>query len=160
MHNVYLRSWLDLRGLPVTLPKQGRQVGTVEDFYFDPESNAVYALRVKLPLTGYVALLSSVIDGIKQDAVTIANEQRLSNERHDGRLPVLLLGQNLLSYNVISEDGNPVGRVADILLDTRRHRALAVVAYQLAGGRTFSSNEVTTYGQGVIVLLNQIAKKL
>src|SRR5690349_12944587 len=50
-----IRNWFDLRGLPVTIPTEGRNVGTVEDFYYKVGTNAIYALRVKVGFSGFKA---------------------------------------------------------------------------------------------------------
>ncbi len=93
-----IRKWTDLYG--ITVVTGGKRVGTVEDFYLEPESNAVRALRVKAGVLGYRELQACAISSIEQDRITIANEQMLAEERSDGRLPALLLGRNLLTYNV------------------------------------------------------------
>jgi uncharacterized protein YrrD len=93
----------------------------------------------------------------------------LTEEKHDGRLPVLPLGQSLLSYRVLSEKGNVVGSIGNILLDTSRPVALHITAFELSGGLrdritgrhpTFSANEIVRYGEDVIVIIDQAAKRL
>src|SRR5215472_9633788 len=66
-----IRNWFDLRGLPVTIPSEGRNMGTVEDFYYKVGTNAIYALRVKVGFSGFKALTSSAISTIDRNAVTI-----------------------------------------------------------------------------------------
>lgn len=165
----YVRRWTDLRGLAVVIISEGRKAGSLEDFYFDPGTNEVYALRIKTGFFGYKALLSSFINSIGQDAITINTEEMLTEEKHDGRLPVLPLGESLLSYKVMSEKGNVVGNVGNVLLDTSRPVALHITAFELSGGLrdrltgrypTFSANEVVRYGEDVIVIIDQAAKRL
>lgn len=167
--NEYIRRWTELRGLAVVIISEGRKAGTLEDFYFDPGTNEVYALRLKTGLFGNKALLSSAINAIGQDAITVNTEEMLTEEKHDGRLPVLPLGQSLLSYRVLSEKGNVVGNVGNILIDTSRPVALHITAFELSGGLrdrltgrypTFSANEIVRYGEDVIVIIDQAAKRL
>ena len=158
-----VRRWSDLRGLDVMIPSEGRKAGTVEDFYFDPESSEVYALRIKVGLAGYRALTSNAISTIEPDKITIANPQMIIDERNDGRLPVLRLGNSLPSYKVVSESGTDVGTVGSILLAVDPPVALRITGFELAGGRrnrTFSAHEITSYGHDVITILDQVAKKL
>lgn len=155
-----IRNWLDLRGLPVTIPREGRRVGTVDDFYYKPGTNAVYALRVRMGFLGFKALVSSAISTIAPNAVTIANEQMLIDESNGGELLELPLGSGLLSYKVLSEDGMLLGTVGNILLATYPPVVLRIAAFQLAGGRTFSAEEVTSYESGVMYILNKAAKRL
>jgi uncharacterized protein YrrD len=168
-NNEYIKRWTELRGLPIVIISQGRKAGTLEDFYFDPGTNEVYALRLKTGFFGYKALLSSAINAIGKDAITINTEEMLTEEKHDGRLPVLPLGESLLSYKVMSEKGNVVGNVGNILIDTSRPVALRITAFELSGGLrdritghypTFSANEIVRYGEDVIVIIDQAAKRL
>jgi len=161
--NTGVRRWAQLRGLAVMIPSEGKKAGTVDDFYFDTESSEIYALRVKIGLAGYCALTSNAISTIEPDKVTIANPQMLIDERHDGRLPVLRLGNSLPSYKVMSESGKFLGTVGNILLATDPPVALRITGFELAGGRrnqTFSAHEITGYGHDDITILDQVAKKL
>lgn len=155
-----LRSWLDLRGLPVTIPREGRRAGVVDDFYYKEGTNAVYALRVKTGFLGFKALATSAISTIDLRAVTIASEQMLIDESNGGDLTRLPLGSNLLGYKVVSESGTLLGSVGDILLATYPPVALHIAAFRLAGGRTFSAEEVTSYGKGIMYVLDKAAKRL
>ncbi len=119
-----IRNWLDLRGLAVTIPGEGRSVGKVDDFYYKEDTNAVYALRVKQRIYGFKALATSAISTIGPDAVTVANEQMLIDESNDGELSQLPLGNNLLSYKVLSESGTLLGTVGNIL-----HRSACSLAH-------------------------------
>ncbi len=161
--NTGVRRWSQLRGIDVMIPSEGKKAGVVDDFYFDAESNEVYALRVKIGLAGYRGLTSNAISTIEQDKVTIVNPQMLIDERHDGRLPVLQLGNSLPSYKVMSESGKLVGTVGNILLAVDPPIALHIAGFELTGGRrnsTFSAHEITRYEEGVITILDQVAKKL
>jgi uncharacterized protein YrrD len=155
-----IRNWFELRGLPVTIPGEGRSVGTVDDFYYKVGTNAIYALRVKTGLSGFKALAASAISTIGRNAVTVASEQMLIDESNGGDLTELPLGSNLFSYRVLSESGTSSGTVGNILLATNPPVALRIAAFQLAGGKTFSANEVTSYGKGELYILDKVAKRL
>ena len=155
-----IRNWFDLRGLPVNIPSEGRSVGTVEDFYYKVGTNAIYALRIKTGLSGYMALAASAISTIDKNAVTIASQEMLIDESNGGDLTELPLGNNLLGYNVLSESGNSLGTIESILLATYPPVALRIAAFQLAGGKTFSAEEVTTYGRSELYILDKVAKRL
>jgi uncharacterized protein YrrD len=154
------RSWFELRGLPVTIPGEGRRVGIVDDFYYKDGTNAIYALRVKTGLSGFKALSASAISTIMQNAVTVASEQMLIDESNGGDLTEFPLGSNLLSYNVLSENGTSLGTVGNILLATNPPVALRIAAFQIAGGKTFSAQEVTSYGKSEIYILDKVARRL
>lgn len=154
------RKWTDLRGIAVTIPGEGKKVGTVEDFYFDTESNEVYAFYVNVGVYGYRALTSNAISTIEQNAVTIPNDQMLINPQHDGRLPVLHMGHELLTFKVKDEKGNQISTLSDIVLATYPPVALRVAMFELAGSRTVDANGVAVYERDAIVLMAQVARRL
>src|SRR5437588_12691007 len=98
--------WTDLRGLAVVVLDTGLKAGTVDDFYFETESNVVRGLRVKTGLSGYKALPTNVISAIRPDTITVANQEMVIEESNDGRIPTLPLGHSLLSCRVSSERGD------------------------------------------------------
>ena len=163
------RKWTDIRGLAVVALDTGLKAGTVDDFYFETESNVVRGLRVKTGLSGYKELPTNGIRAIGRDTITTANQEMVIEESHDGRIPALPLGHSLLSCKVMSESGHLIGAVGNIILNTYPPIALRVVAFELARGpgernpnyhRTFSAQEVTRYEQDVIVILDQVARQL
>jgi uncharacterized protein YrrD len=158
--NNSIRNWFELRGLPVTIPGEGRSVGKVDDFYYKAGTNAIYALRVKAGLSGFKALATSAISTIEPGAVTVASEQMLIDESNGGDLTELPLGNNLLTCRVLSESGTFLGTIEYILLATYPPVALRIAAFQLAGGKIFSTKEVTLYGRGEIFILDKVAKSL
>ncbi len=162
-NNKFIRTWSDLYGL--TVVTAGKRLGTVEDFYFEPETNAVRALRINTGILGYRELMASAIKAIGLNTITIANEYMLAEERTDGRLPTALSGQSLLSYKVISEKGKLVGKVSNVLIDTSTPMTLRVVGFELGGdsrGRhpIFAAKEVTAYEGDTMYILDKVAKQL
>jgi uncharacterized protein YrrD len=155
-----IRNWFDLRGLPVSIPNEGRNVGTIEDFYYQAGTNAISALRIKTRLSGFKILAASAIGSIDRNAVTIASQEMLIDESNGGDITELPLGNNLLGYSVLSEDGTSLGTIESILLATNPPVALHISAFQLAGGKTFSAMEVTNFGRNELYILNKAAKRL
>ena len=157
-----IRNWAEMRGLPVVIPREGRSVGTVTDFYYKLETNSIYALRVRSNDygTGPLILASSAIRTIERGAVTIASNTMLIAEANSGQLLELPRGNELLSYIVKNEDGDVVGKVGAVLVATDPPIALRIAAYQLENGRQFSANEVTDYDGNVIYILNKAASRL
>ena len=146
-NNKFIRAWSDLYGL--TVVTAGKRLGTVENFYFEPETNAVRALRINTGILGYRELLASAIKAIELNTITIANEYMLVEEKTDGRLPAAISGQSLLSYKVMSEKGKLVGKVSNVLIDTSTPMTLRVVAFELGGdqlARTVSRTNMSAWG--------------
>lgn len=154
------RKWTDLRGIAVTIPSEGKTAGKVEDFYFDPESNEVYALYVNVGVYGYRALTTNAISTVERDAITIANDQMLINPAHDGRLPVLHRGHELLMFKVKDEKGNAISTVSNVVIATYPPVAMRVAAFELANGRTVDANGVGVYERDAIILMAQAARRL
>ncbi|TMC19738.1 MAG: hypothetical protein E6J33_05225, partial [Chloroflexi bacterium] len=109
------RKWSNLRGQAVVTLSDGKKAGTCDDFYFDPATLQVYALRVKTGLFGHKLLLVTDIKGIGVDAITTANEERLRKESDDKRLSTLIPGQDLLSYRVMSASGTLLGTIGNVV---------------------------------------------
>jgi len=155
-----IRNWFDLRGLPVNIPSEGRSVGTVEDFYYQVGTNAIYALRVKVGFSGFNALSASAISTIDRNAVTIVSQEMLIDESNGGDLTELPLGNGLLTYHVLSESGTALGNIENIFIATYPLVALRIEAYQLASGKIVYAKEVTSYGRNEIYILDKVAKRL
>ena len=154
------RNWFDLRGLPVNIQSEGRSVGTVDDFYYQADTNAIPALRIKSGLSGFKILAASAISTIDQKAITIANQEMLIDESNSGDITDFPRGNNLLGYSVLSESGTSLGTIESILLATYPPVALRISAFQLARGKIFSAMEVTKFGRSEIYILDKAAKRL
>jgi len=155
-----IRNWFDLRGLPVNIHSEGRSVGTVDDYFYQADTNAISALRIKTSLSGFKVLAASAISSIDQKAVTIANQEMLIDESNSGDITELPLGNNLLGYSVLSESGTSLGTIEGVLLATYPPIALRISAFQLARGKTFSAMEVTKFGRSELYMLDKAAKRL
>src|SRR5436305_14961423 len=108
----------------------GKQVGTLEDFYFDPQSNTVPGFVLKTGLFGHKAVLTSTITGFGQDAITTANEDKLIAEKENAELAALPHGTDLLSYKVMSESGTVIGTIGNILLNLNTPGTVSVGAFE------------------------------
>jgi uncharacterized protein YrrD len=128
------KKWSELYRMAVVTLADGKKVGTFDDFYFDPDTHTVYALRVKTGLFAHKALHVANLSGIGQDAITTKNEEMLQSESDDARLSSLPRGQNLLSYKVMSTSGNVIGTLGHVLLDISKPTALRIAAIELSGG--------------------------
>jgi len=163
------RKWSDLKGLAVIAIDTGIKAGSLEDFFFDPQHNSVYALQVKVGLFSHLALPTSDINAIGVDAVTFTTEGQLIKANSDEIIAKMPLGSTVLSYRVLSEGGTVIGKVGNIILDVSVPTALKVVAFELAAGLrariskhypTFEASQVGRYGGDVIVIPDAIAAAL
>jgi sporulation protein YlmC with PRC-barrel domain len=158
--NRHVVPWVSLQGLPVLTLSDGIKVGTVEDFYLDAESNEVRGFKVNYGIFGYRALLSEFIREIRSDVVVTDNPQMLIDPAHDGRLPIMILGNTLRSYTLMSESGQTIGTVADTILDTYPPIALRVTGFVVSNTRAVvPAHAVTAYDTNVIYILDKVARR-
>ena len=164
-----LRRWSALHGIAVVAILNGKKIGTCDDFYFEPQTQHIYALRIKTGLLGHKVMPVASINTIGQDAITFANEEALLNESDDARIATLLTGESLRKYRVMSVGGTLIGTLGDVLLDTSTPNGLRVAAFELSGGLreqlsgkypTFAASQVVSYGHDVLVIPNEAAQSL
>ena len=161
-----LRNWALMQGLPIIALDSTLTVGIIEDFYFEPDTNAVRAFRVKRGILGYRSVPANAIVAIERDRVTVANDQMVVEEDHDRRLSQLPLGHELFTYKVMSESGHVLGTVSNVILDTQPPVALRIAAYEIVAengrgrGRMLNADEVSLYEDRTIYVLDTAAKAL
>jgi uncharacterized protein YrrD len=167
-NNVITRKWSDIQGMAAIDLTTGKKVGTIEDFYFEPTSNAIRGLLIKTGLLSRRVLLSSAINAIGQDAVTFNDESNLIKE-HDDQLSGASAGRGLFAYRVLSEGGNVVGTVGNVIINISTPTATLIEAFELSGSilqrfnkrvASFSANQVARYGHDVLVIPDGVAQSL
>lgn len=147
--------WNDLRGKPINIAGQGRQAGVVEDFYYEPESQSVNALRVKVSLSDSHILLSSAIASIERDGITIANENMLISEANAGPIYQLPLGNQLVGSRIVNAQGRALGAVRNLLLGVNPPVALRISALELDDkrGTRLSAHAITNIDEGTLTVM-------
>jgi sporulation protein YlmC with PRC-barrel domain len=103
----------ELRGLPVIDPSTALKIGTVVDYQVDPASGHVAALDISGPNTDGERVLAHRIRRVGRSAVILTSE--------GGAVPAIapnvderwLDASTLDGLEVIGDDGNRVGRLAD-----------------------------------------------
>jgi uncharacterized protein YrrD len=164
-----IKKWSELQGLAAVSINNGKKAGTIEDFYFDIQNSDVKALLIKTGLVGHRALLTSSITAIGQQALTFTDENFLIKESNDPDLPKMPLGRALVSYRVLTEGGNVVGTIGNIILDISTPAKLRIAEFELAGGLfshlsgnfpTFKANQIIRYGHDVIIVSDAAVESL
>lgn len=161
--------WTEIRGRAVVNLDKGEKVGTCDDFYFDPQTHEIYALRVKTGMFSHRILPMAHIKSVGQDAITIEDEKALQSQSEDKKIAELPTGERFLAYKVMSAGGKLVGKVGNILLYTDVPSILQVAGYELSGGlrgklgghyASFDAAQVYSYGTDVIVIPDDVAQAL
>ncbi len=164
-----LRKWSALRGIAVVALSNGKKIGSCDDFYFEPQTQSIFALQVKTGLLSHKVVPAASINTVGQDAITVPNEEVLRDVLDDARRATLLSGEGLRNYRVMSAGGTLVGTLGDALLDTSTPGALRVAAFEMSGGLrehisgkfpTFAASQVLNYGQDVLVIPDEVAQSL
>jgi len=159
--------WTEIRGRAVVTLENGKKVGTCDDFYFDPQTHEVYALRVKTGIFSHQILSAARVNSVGQDAITIANEAALQSQSEDKKIATLPQGESMLAYKVLSASGTLIGTVGNILLYTNSPSMLQVAAFELSGGLrelvgrhypSFAASQVISYGNDVLVIPDDVAQ--
>lgn len=147
--------WSDLLDQPVYVSDQGRQVGRVNDFYYDPETQAIAALRIVTSLQGSCVLLASAIMVIDVRGVTIVNENMLIDETNAGHIYQLPLGQQLIGVRVVNEQGHEIGVVSRLLLGIYPPVALRISALELGyrPARRISAHSILRIERGTLTIM-------
>ena len=158
VNNKTTLKWSELYKLNVVVPSEGKTLGTVEDFYFQEGTNAIYALSVRTRLYGDLTLPVTGIKSIEDTNVAIPNAQMLLKA-----VPPYTRGQDLLARKVVDEDGHELGTVKDIILGINTPSTLRVVAFDMGNGnmgKRFPSDGVASYSDDIIAVYGHTAKKL
>ncbi len=161
-----LRRWTTMQGMPVVSLDTTNTIGIIDDFYFEPETSAVRAFRLKRGILGYASVPANYINTIERDRITVMNEYAVINEDHDRRLSQLPLGHDLFSYVVKSESGDSLGTIGNILFETQPPIALHIAAYEILDSsgrgraRLLNAEEVTVYEGNTMYVMDNAAKAL
>ncbi|GAC1355074.1 MAG: hypothetical protein NVS4B11_08960 [Ktedonobacteraceae bacterium] len=155
-----MMKWSQIQNLPVTIPSEGITIGTVVDCYFKPDTNAIYALKVRLRLLGDRSLPVTGIRSIGPDSIAIPSAQMLFE-----RVPPLPLVSSLTASIIKSEGGSDIGKVSAVLLGTESPITLRIVGIEMTNGtskrsKTFGADAIGSYGDGTIVITDTAAKRL
>lgn len=156
-----MRKWSELHELKVVVPSEGKIVGNITDFLFKAGTNAVYALRVHTRVNGDYTLPVTGIKSIEDDRITIINAQMLTKA-----MPAISQGHSLIARKVVSEKGNEIGTVKDVLLGIEPIVAMRVAGLEVSNGsfkrqrHSFAANAVTRYEDEAIIVDDKLARKL
>lgn len=124
----------ELTGMPVVTLDEGRIVGEVRDFLFDPRRWRFlgFTLRgrglISAPLLGVLPAVG--IWGLGRDALTIGSEDALLRDAVDIK-SALGEHEDAVGHEVVTDTGTPLGRIVDIIIETDS-RSITIVGYAFA----------------------------
>lgn len=163
------KKWSDIQGLAAVTIDSGSKVGTVDNFYFDPSNGAIPAFVIKTGTLSHGVLPTTEISAIGLDALTYRHEQPVTKKQQEEALSRTLYGRDLLDYRVMSENGDVIGKIGNLILDVSQPSAIRLVAIELSGGLrehlkgtypTIAFNQILSFGQDVVVIPKTVALTL
>src|SRR5258708_21587515 len=145
--------WNELRDQPINVAGQGRQIGGGEDFYYEPDTYSIKALRINAGCSGYRVLLASASAAIGPDGVTIANANMLIDEGNAGDLSQFPRGDRLRGFRV-TKQGSDLGKVANLLLAISPPVTLRIAAIELECSRArIAAHAIVRFGADELSML-------
>lgn len=153
----------ELKNRPVVSLADASKLGFVDTALVDLHNQQVTGFRIRTGgiFTHHHAILLQDVKSLGQDAVTIEDSRRLTDE---GKMPQLKTSvplTNVVGSRVISEDGKEIGTVADIEMTVETGQ---IENYILAGKlmdrlrhdkHMIPSSAVKSIGDKLIVVTNQ-----
>jgi uncharacterized protein YrrD len=157
----------DVIGLKVVTLHEGKLLGKVEDIVYDPYINKVRA--VVLDSGGFfreakVVMLEDV-HSIGHDAVVIISERvvRKTSEVTERVASIANNNKNLTRTRIITDSGNELGRVSDLIFDTKTGHVGELEVTQgirdlQSGKKTVKVDQILAIGEDV-TLVNSDSEK-
>jgi hypothetical protein len=135
----------------------------VEDFFVQEGTNAIYALSIHTRLYGNLTLPVTGIKAVEDKRVTVKNEQMLAKA-----VPPFLPGHSLVSRKVVSEKGNTVGSVKDLILGVEPPSTMRIAGFEVANGTSdrrkhiFTADSLARYDDehDALILDDKVVKHL
>ncbi|SKA04657.1 PRC-barrel domain-containing protein [Selenihalanaerobacter shriftii] len=147
--------------LPVINLQTGKEVGSVEDITFDPETKSITGLIIDGGswLQGKQMIPYDELHSIGEDAVTIEDESAVT-KRDKNKECLNGAAGSVIGIRVVTNDGKELGNIEDIILDPINGQ---LDAYELTDGLVQDilegrgllniSNDLK-YGEDVVIVSN------
>ena len=136
----------DLRGKAVLRSRTGEKLGEVADVIIHPTEGRLLGLAIRTPHGEDRALVARDFV-IGNDAIMAAAEARMDEEGFRGMMADgVPASARLVGSNVVTEDGNMIGRVSEVYITTDTQRVIYRIAEsrlkQLFGGGFYMAGDV------------------
>ncbi len=147
----------EIVGLPIIATSEGREIGRVKDVLFDPDEQALLGVMVSPSDSDDVMFLNrSQIRGLGNDAITVESASALTHISTEARAKeVRDSGIHLKGANMLTEDGNSIGTVDKIMIDSdcriSAYRARSGIL-GLGGKNEIEASDVVTLGADALIV--------
>ncbi|MGB4504130.1 MAG: PRC-barrel domain-containing protein [Syntrophaceticus sp.] len=147
-----MRKGREIIGLPVVSLATGKEIGVVDDILWSHQDS-----RIRYLVVGDHCIPFSDISSIGTDAITVSGVEVLKVKDEDGDLSELRSVNQTGGELVLSEDGENLGTLKDVLFDTDEGKLLGyelsagVVGDLLSGRMIMSPEMVFSWGKESII---------
>ncbi|RJR25986.1 hypothetical protein C4578_00355 [Candidatus Microgenomates bacterium] len=160
----------DVIGLKVISLDKGEEVGEINDIIYDPVSQRIKAFL--LDEGGWFSEAKVIpfegIEKIGEDAATINSSQKIekASDVPDPYSSVSERNSKIRKMNVVSENGNNIGKVSDVIFDEQSGE---VIEYEITKGpiedlktgrNKISKEDISRVGQDDIIVKSEAEEKL
>lgn len=153
----------ELIGLPVVCKKSGSKIATIKEIIYS---------RKKYRVLGFLVSQGNIfrepkiiqfnnIDSIGKDAVIVKNENVIEKSSLLPELNQLANGKKLLEEEVLTEDGESLGHIKDILFDSKKGKIIGFILtdgliQDLKEGRNvLPYNTEIVFGESSVIISNE-----
>jgi len=157
-----------LKGLAVITVSNAAKVGQVEDVFFDATYRRVLGMGLKKSVFGQAEAVSRTsVTAVGNDSLNISSPEAINLEDRFADLAGAIKLSQIEGTKVVTEGGDLVGTITDMLLDDE---ATEVTAYLLNAPLwerirhqepEFSADQVVRVGEGgIMIVTNTVAEHL
>lgn len=158
----------ELRGLAVITVSNAAKVGQVDDVFFDATYRRVLGMRVKKGVFGQAEAVSRTsVTAVGNDSLNVSSPEAINVEDRFADLAGAIKLSQIEGTKVVTEGGDLVGTVTDMVLDDEATEVTAYVLDAPLWDRIrhqkpeFSADQVVRVGEGGIMIVpNTVAERL
>lgn len=136
--------WSELKNTPVISLADASRLGFVDDAYLDQTGQTVlgFAVRRGGLLTRHSATVFADVQAIGADALTVRDASALNDPKRFSDLENSLMAEEVLGSNVVTEGGDKIGAVGNLILSDDVHAVTELVLSEGLLGRLRGKEQV------------------
>lgn len=121
--------WSDLKHTPVISLSDASRLGFVDDAYLDQMGRTVlgFAIRRGGLVTRRSATVFTDVQAIGADALTVRDASALNDSKRFSDLENSIMAEDVLGSSVVTEGGDKIGSVGDLVLSEDVHAVTELV---------------------------------
>lgn len=160
----------DVIGTKIVSVKEGKKIDTVDDVIYDPKDNRIKALLVSeggLFASAKILMIEDV-KSVGEDAVVIESEHSIKDAKEvpENVSQIAKESTNLTETKIITETGNELGKVTDLLFDPQSGEVAEFEVSQgglkdvREGKKRIRISDIITIGEDATIVKGATEKKV